>query len=257
MPRRAATIAKADTTPPRRKKVGILGFAETWKEAPFDDPDWEFWGLNELWKYVKRWDRWFEIHDGETLGITKRDLSEGEQKRHIEWLSRDHGARPIYMLPHHCEGGRFPNAVAYPLDAMVNTFGRYFTSTIGYMIALAIAEDFTTIGLFGIDLASDVEYPNQRPNAEYLIGIARGQGREVIVPDQAAILHAGFLYGYERPHKEAGGVLSAVEKHKATLVQKHEETLATLHTIDGAIQESENFIKLLRYKDRGVHVEKY
>ena len=252
MPRQSGKIAKAT----KLKKVGILGFAETWKQAPFDDPTWEFWGLNELWKYVKRWDRWFELHDEKTLGVTKRDLTDAEQQRHIEWLSRTHG-KPIYMLPAQVTSGRFPDATAYPLERMVELFGRYFTSTIGYMIALAIAEGYEEIGLWGVDLASDVEYPNQRPNAEYLVGIARGQGRTVHIPSDSAILKAGFLYGYEEPIKNAGGLATAVQGHQATLRKKHEETLATLNTIDGALQECDNFLKLLSFKDRGVSVKTY
>src|SRR5688572_6345123 len=73
------------------KKIALIGFAESWKTAPFDDPTVHVMGLNELHKYLPRWDYWLEIHDGETLGVTKRDLSEGEQKRHLDWLSQNHG----------------------------------------------------------------------------------------------------------------------------------------------------------------------
>src|SRR5688572_3270226 len=120
------------------KKVAICGFAPSWKLAPFDDPEVEIFGLNELWKYLPRWNRWWEVHDAETLGVTKRDLSEGEQKRHLEWLSTNHGeGKPIYMQPQFCDG-RFPNAVPYPLEDRCRVFGRYFTSSIGYMLADAI-----------------------------------------------------------------------------------------------------------------------
>lgn len=241
----------------QEKKVAICGFAESYKLAPFDDPSVEIWGLNELWKYLPRWDRWWEVHDDETLGVSKRDLSDGEVKRHLDWLSKDHGPnRPIYMQAQFCDG-RFPNAVPMPLDRMVERFGRYFTSSIGYMIALAILDDYQWIGLFGIDLASDIEYQQQRANSEYLIGVARGEGRTVVIAETAAICKAGHLYGFEKPLGEAGGIKDAVKAHLKKLRASHEETLAKLNTLDGAIQEGENFLKLYDYKERGVHLPNY
>jgi hypothetical protein len=251
------SLAGLIAPPQEGKKVAILGFAESWKLAPFGDPSIEVWGLNELHKYVPRWNRWWEVHDADTLGVTARDLSEGEQKRHLEWLSRNHGPdKRIYMQPQFCDG-RFPNAVPYQLDKMISLFGRYFTSSIGYMVADAIVDGYSWIGLYGIDLASDVEYPHQRPNTEYLIGIARGLGREVVLAPTSAICKAGHLYGYEKPLAENNQILDAVKAHKAGLDKKREETLALLNTLDGAQQECENFLKLHEYKERGVHLPTY
>ena len=239
------------------KKVAICGFAESYKTAPFEDQTMEVWGLNELWKYLPRWNRWFEIHDADTLGVTKRDLTEGEMKRHLDWLKAPADAgRLIYMQPQFCDG-RFPNAVPFPLERLVTQFGRYFTSTIGYMIALAIADGYTWIGLYGIDLASDVEYRHQRANAEYFVGLARGLGRTVVIAPGSAIMQGGHLYGFEAPIGATGGLETAVKTHLTTLKRKHEETLATLNTLDGAIQESDNFLKLMEYKERGVQMETY
>lgn len=237
------------------KAVAICGFGDSYKQAPFSDETVEIWGLNELHKYLPRWSRWFELHDADTLGVTKRDLSEGEQKRHLEWLSREHGDKAIYMQPSFVD--RFPNAQAYPLDTMIETFGRYFTSTIGYMMALAIIEEFTWIGLFGVDLVSDVEYPHQRPNAEYLVGIARGLNRTVVIPTESAMCKGGHLYGYEKELGDEGGIVSAIRAHRANLGKKHNEALATINTIEGAMQECDNTLKLYEYKERGAHVETY
>ena len=240
--------------PREGKKVAIVGFAESWKLAPFTDPTVEIWGLNELWKYVPRWDRWFELHDAETLGITKRDLSEGEVKRHLEWLAAQSG-KPIYMQPQFCDG-RFPAAVPLPLDELIAQFGRYFTSSIGYMVAMAIRDAYDWIGLYGIDLASDVEYRFQRSNAEYLVGLARGMGKTVVIAETSALCRGGHLYGYEKPVGDTP-ILAAVRNHQATLKKKHEETLATLNTLDGALQETENFLKLHEYQERGCQITSY
>src|SRR3989337_3939853 len=45
-------------------KVAIVAFSKTTRHfAPFDDPTWEIWGLNEEYRFqwMRRWDRWFQI----------------------------------------------------------------------------------------------------------------------------------------------------------------------------------------------------
>ena len=246
-----------DQTQPREgKKVALLGFADSWKLAPFDDPTIEIWGLNELHKYVTRWDRWFEVHDDDTLGVTKRETSDGEQQRHLEWLTKQPAGKPIYMQPQFCDG-RFPAAVPLPLEALVKEFGRYFTSTIGYMLGIAMLDGYDWIGMYGIDLASDAEYPGQRPNAEYLVGYAKGKGITVEIAKTSALLKAGHLYGFEKPIGEAGGLRSTIQNRVVTLKKEHEKHLATLNTLDGAIQEAENMVRLFDFKERGCHVPSY
>jgi hypothetical protein len=43
----------------------------------------------------------------------------------------------------------------------------------------------------------------------------------------------------------------------AGLKKKHDETIAILNTLDGAIQESENFVKLHEYNERGCQLTGY
>jgi hypothetical protein len=148
--------------------------------------------------------------------------------------------------------------VPFPIDELSAKFqrGRYFTSSIGMMLAWAIVQDYDWIGLYGIDLASDIEYRHQRANAEYFIGVAEGLGKTVVTAASSAICKAGHVYGFEKPIAHAG-ILAAVREHKAKLQKKHDETLALLNTLDGAIQESDNFEKLHEYRERGVTVTSY
>ena len=57
------------------RKIAIIGMANTTRDlAPYDDPSWEIWGMNESYakknrvrgsktdRYLKRWDRIFQIH---------------------------------------------------------------------------------------------------------------------------------------------------------------------------------------------------
>ena len=49
----------------------------------------------------------------------------------------------------------------------------------------------------GIDLAQTSEYAWQRPSVEYWIGIARGAGIEVDIPECSDILKTGEMYAYQ------------------------------------------------------------
>jgi hypothetical protein len=147
-------------------------------------------------------------------------------KRHLEWLQAQPAGKPIYMQPQFCDG-RFPAATPYPLERLSEKFGRYFTSTIGYMLALAIDEGYDWIGCYGIDLASDVEYAQQRPNAEYFIGLARGMGKTVEIAPSSALCKAGHLYGYEKPLGENAGILNVVAQHRTKCNDEREKALST------------------------------
>lgn len=176
-----------------RKKVAILGYTPTRKDAPYDDPEWEIWGLNDLYRFkapddVKRWDRWFEFHD-ERLGnrVGRADFSE-RMAEFAKWNI------PVYLQKARPD---VPCSVTYPLDEAIERFGNYFTNTISYMIALAIMEGFEEIGIYGVDMSTAVEYAAQRPSCEYYLGIAKGKGMKVTVHPAADLLKARFLYGYE------------------------------------------------------------
>ena len=174
------------TVSPKRK-VAIVGFAPTTRhQAPFFDDEFEIWGLNELYMFIPRFDRWFEMH--------RRDEFENSirNNRHLEWLRQCE--KPIYMQVHFDD---IPRSVEYPKERMVKAFGNYFRSTFNYMLALAIDEQFTHIHLYGIDLISKGEYIEQRPSGEYFLGIARGRGIEVRVPPDSSLLREG-AYGYDQ-----------------------------------------------------------
>jgi hypothetical protein len=89
-----------------------------------------------------------------------------------------------------------PNCTRYPIEEYINQFGRYATSTVAWMIGLAIIEGFERIELWGIEMASDTEYSYQKACTEYMIGQALGRGLEIYIPPQSALMQ-GTLYGYQ------------------------------------------------------------
>lgn len=238
------------------RRVAILGFAPGYKEAPFDDPQTEIWGLNELYKYVPRWDRWFEIHGTDVLGETKREPTNAEAQRHLAWLRQQPaGAKPIYMNPAVIadRGAELPAAVPFPLERLIARFGRYFTSTIACMLALAIDEGFDEIGLYGIDLSSDKEYLEQRPCAEYFLGLARGMGRQVVIASSSALLKSDALYGFEPRAGEEDVVSESYLRARIRATREaHDEHQAMMHKLEGALEEQQVYLKRILAAKRGV-----
>jgi hypothetical protein len=221
--------------------VYIIGFADTWRQTPWDDKNAERWGLNALHKVAadKPFDRWYQLHDIDKFH--SNDLEE-----HVGWLAAFPG--PVYLWEEHMErwASFIPTATPYPKTEVVAEFGNYFTNSISWMIAHALLEagtDPTTpplrqkIGIFGVDMAVDTEYSHQRPSCEYFLGIARGRGIKVQLPPTSDLLKSPFLYGVEdgdfyrqkleARDKELAGQFAQYEK----IMAEHQ---AAMHQIVGA-----------------------
>lgn len=217
-------------TEPQRKKVAIVGFASsTLKYAPFGDPAYEVWGMNQLYRHIPRLDRHFDIH---------RNWREGnvEGTDHPLWIQ--HSGIPSYLVERAPE---LPNTVRFPIERVMNSVTEklpYFTSTVAYMIALAIAEGFETIGIFGIDLIVETEYENQKQCVEFMLGIAVGRGVNLEIPKQCALLKSAWMYGYEA-EPNLGVKLSSYQKWISEQTAKREQKKMELYALDGAIQATQ------------------
>ncbi len=189
-----------------KKTVAMVGLAPTsCTLAPFDDEDVEIWCLNEAhaFKWVKRATRWFQIHATESW---QRYLAKRDVRGHADWLKKNPWNIPIYMqyfTP------LVPNSISYPLhevvDMVFKDFRRgdnkvkYFTSTLAYMMGIALAEGrsaynpdaepFQRIEIYGIEMADEIEYVQQKACAEFWIGYALGLGVEVYTPPNCQILY--------------------------------------------------------------------
>ena len=78
-------------------------------------------------------------------------------KTHWDWLHEKHDF-PIYMIEAYPE---IPGAVRYPLESASEVYhglGRnVFTSTFDFMIALAIAEKYERVYIFGFEMATSTD----------------------------------------------------------------------------------------------------
>lgn len=213
-----------DPPSPGRKKVAIVGFSpSTVSDAPYADEAWEIWGMNQLYRYLPRLTRWFEIH-ADYLSDAVPDTD------YLHWLRTC--PVPIYMCT---RDPTIPSLIEYPRAEMVKYFGRdFFTSTVSYMLALALYEGFEEIGLWGIDMVADEEFGYQRDGCSWLLGIAEGRGVTLTLPPESALLKSPWRYGYE-PRPVDHCQTQAASMHQK-LMTRRQELLTELNAVDGGLQ---------------------
>lgn len=263
-PGETITFGKWIETGVRTRKVAILGFAETVKDAPVNDPSWELVGMNGFHRAAKpdfgldipedRYSAWIDMHSPDYIReYGKLAKIEGQQE---EWLSKPHPF-PIYMLEAY---PNVPSAVAYPLEDVIGSVGRdYFTSTVAYAIALYAAQaDVAEIGLWGIDLAHDSEYTDQRPCAEWHLALAEARGIKITTHEKSALMKQRQRYGYEAPDPLVADLRKGLEMQREALVKtlnaeqtELERLRAQIATNDGARQMVEMLLGRLSLYERG------
>lgn len=185
-------------------KVAIIGTAPTSKMlAPYQDESWNIWAcsagnMNQL----PRVNIWFELH---ALNEMMAPENRGMAEPFFMWLKEQSDAGKFQVVMQDAGtvlGGKsntfVPKAIPYPRDEMIQEFGRnWFTSSVAYMMALAIARGATEIALFGVDMAADQEhYSAQRAGCTRFIEIARERGIKVSIPFESCLNASTPMYGY-------------------------------------------------------------
>lgn len=184
------------------RRVAIVGGASSRRFAPYDDPSWEIWAFSSLKVRTPRITRWFEMH---ALGDLRSQLRKETRIRYSysSYMRFLQGLDcPIYMQKTH---DAISGSVRYPLDEALAAFGRCFTSTAAYLMALAILEGVDEMGLWGIHLTHRTVYARQRPGVEYFLGVARQRGIRITLPRSSPLripaepkpVYTKVLYGYD------------------------------------------------------------
>lgn len=199
------------------KKIAIVGTAATYVEAPYNDNTWQIWSLGANWARIPRFNKWFEIHTLEALR-----LANALDDKRLAFLKKIGGA---LVIGH--ETDELPLAEMYPLEELKAEFGAYFTSSISYMIALAIHEGADEIGIWGVDMIGDGEYAHQRPCCEYLLGVAKGRGIKVTIAPKSPLLRCERLYGFEYTQL-AGETQENIAKMRAKLARAEDNYITAL-----------------------------
>jgi hypothetical protein len=235
-------IAKMFARP--HKKVAIIGFADTRVDAPFTDPSWEIWGLNDLHASLPRYDRWFDIHTRDNID---EDVKLGRTPADKCGLG---GLRtlnvPIYMQDKYAD---VPNSIKFPLQEIIDKFGNYFTNSISYMTALAIFEGYQEISIYGVDMAVGTEYVDQRPSCEYFIGLARGAGIKVYIPPASDLCKTRFMYAFEEVEQheyttKIDNMIKNMQQRDNQIVQQIREMERAHHQYEGAMGATKEIQKI-------------
>ena len=170
---------------PAPRRIALIGSAPSSVAlAPYGDPSWTIWGCSPgAVPHVKRVDAWFEMHP-----LPQPDI----MPDYIAWMANLD--RPLYM----CEAVTgLPKSITYPREEMTAKYGPYFfTSTLSWMLALALEQNPQEIGLWGVDMAATEEYGYQRPGCHYFVMIAKERGIKITVPPESDLLKPPAPYGY-------------------------------------------------------------
>lgn len=209
----------AQTTDRPVKRLAIVGTAPTWTQTPWDDLTLEIASMNDA--YVlgpKRINLWFDLHPVKEMAFTPKGqrfieahvAPVGAYLRpdgHLNWLRNCQC--PVFMQAP--IGG---NTQAFPIEEVcafwqqfwpyridpkgfVSAGKEYESSTPALMLMWAVMAGYTEIQIYGIHLATEWEYVQQRPNMEFLIGVAAGLGVKIVLPTKAPLCHGTFRYAYE------------------------------------------------------------
>ena len=151
----------------RLRKIAIIGSAETVEFAPWYDPTWEIWSHAITYGRCKRVDRIFELHPEHVW----REHTKPQWPTYLAWLQKC--PYPIYMLEHHQD---IPKSIRYPRERIFgecrSMIGRlHFGSQADFMIALALSEGVTHLGLFGVQYTAFVQDGVTRVSEEMLVRV--------------------------------------------------------------------------------------
>ena len=200
------------------KRVAIIGTAQSWRCCPWQDETLEIWGLNDAYMIgMPRATRWYDLHPVHQMYF--RSAANANEpiplgtyvrpEQHLQWLR----TRPMPVLLHAARPD-CPTSQTFPKEAVLDAWRPYWpwrltraggiqagpdyeVSTPSWMLMHAVAEGFQEIHVYGIHLATEWEYIQQRPNFEFLMGVASGRGVKIILPQSAPICRANYQYAFE------------------------------------------------------------
>ncbi len=179
-------------------KIALLGSAaDSIGLAPFNDPSWAIWVCSPGAFAVaaqRRSDVYFETHrfQPSAPGRSGEAGTRPHFSPEFHQFLREHKG-PVFMS---AVDPTIPNSVRIPFEALIEKYGPYFfTSSISWMLALAIEQMPQAIGLWGIDMSSTEEWNYQRPACQHFVGMAKALGIEVILPPESDLMRPGLIYG--------------------------------------------------------------
>jgi hypothetical protein len=214
------------------RKIAICGSAaSSIGLAPVYDPSWEIWACSPANRGIVRCDVWFELHNPEVK--IREGLSEW-----LEYLKK----QPLVFMQR--EYPEFPTSKAFPLERMLRKWGPFWwTSQISYMLALAIEQNPKVIGIYGVDMAANSEYNQQRLAAQFFVHhIINNTDIQLVVPPESDLLEPAQLYGYcesSRQWRKYYARKAELQHRIATKRAEQERAKAEADHLVGALDDME------------------
>jgi hypothetical protein len=179
-----------------RKSVAIVGGAIATAEfAPFNDKNWDIWGMAWHTQALQRTDLLFDIHHpgfkGE--GTYRLHYNSHHNRTYVDKVNAS--GVPIICDP--LALATFTNGIPYPLDEVKAIFPRrdFLECTVSYMIAYAIWKGYERIGLWGCHFTGKDEYQYQLPSVTWLLGYAEAHEIEVYICPGGPLMASGYNAG--------------------------------------------------------------
>jgi hypothetical protein len=153
--------------------------------VPFNDPNWEVWACSPQNHDYPRVDAWFEVHS-----LDRKDVP--ENRPYYDKLR----AHPrVYVS---AADGRLPDAIVIDEKPLIAKYGPYFfTSSLAWMMAMALEAKPDLIGLWGVDMSASEEYGYQRAGMHYFMQKAGEMGIQIVLPPQSDLAMPPPLYGWK------------------------------------------------------------
>lgn len=215
----------------RTKKLGLLGSTESLDCAPWDDPSWTLAAHPCCRPRCSREPDWyFDLHPRSCFSVERKAWN----PHYFTWLKRLQ--TPIFMQENWPD---IPMAVRYPRERIFAEFRRYFSNHCAYLIALAMTEGVTHIGLFGCQYAG-TERGVQRDSLTYWLGRFEQAGGTLVIPDKGNTLLTMPLYGYDS-HDEQGKLKDEYRALMPTKVSNHVGNPLVAEAIDLDLSKPESW----------------
>lgn len=232
-------------------KIALIGSApSSVRLAPYQDPSWQIWACSPgTYSVLPRCDEFFELHRWEPGVIGKADTQ-------VPWFSPEYVAwikqQPVVWVAMPVQ--EIPNHRVLPWEALIAKYGSYFfTSSLSWMMAMAIERileagkpEGSSIGLWGVDMAANEEYAEQRPGCQFFITLAAQMGIEIHLPDESDLMAPPVLYGIcehtkmfvktRERRKELTNRLNAAQANFANITRE-------IAFLQGALDDLEYFFK--------------
>lgn len=190
------------STDMRLRSVQMMGAAPSSEPVPELPEGTERWGLNNLWlkgslrPRLEGWTRWFDLHATDHI----RQRKSGDI---YPWLCKQ--SKPVLRWE---LDPTMPSSVAYPKAAMRGS--RLFCSTLDWMLALAIYEEFAEIHLYGWRMANP-RYRHQVYSGQWWVRQAQEAGISVVNHSKSSLFIFPPQSSMVTPEPQAGSRLYGLE----------------------------------------------